>query len=66
MYVHRLGDTDYRQHYRTHKSHVQTEEPRSPEWVGNKRRRAKIESDDLQVDPNDRLSALATYISVYA
>lgn len=56
----------FRQHYRTHKIHVQTKEPRSPEWRENKRKRTKHEADDLNIDPNDRLSALATYISVYA
>jgi hypothetical protein len=69
MYVRKQGfraDVDYRQHYRTHKSHALTEEPRSPEWIGNKRRRTKVESDELEVDPNDRLSALASYISAYA
>jgi hypothetical protein len=66
-----------RQHYRTHKNHAQTrpEPPRSPRATPplssshrNKRRRTAEgeQSEEVSVDPNDRLSAFATYISVYA
>jgi len=65
------------QHYRTHKNHAQTrpEPPHSPRATPplssshrNKRRRTAEEeqSEEVSVDPNDRLSAFATYISVYA
>jgi len=64
------------QHFRTHKNHAQIalERPSSAEWMSpvttpqrNKRRRTdKNEDQDISIDPNDRLSALATYISVYA
>lgn len=60
------------QHYRTHKSHSQTAHDLQPssEWIDSssphKRRRAGKNERDTSVDPNDRLNALATYISVYA
>lgn len=64
------------QHYRTHKSHANfpPESVSSSEWIpslkqspNNKRKRSsKGGNDDVPLDPNDRLSALATYISVYA
>lgn len=64
------------QHYRTHKNHAaaRNEAPHSPRLTPplessprNKRRRMKeAEIAETSVDPNDRLSAFANYISAYA
>ena len=67
-----FADSEYRQHYRTHRNHaaarsghrasrVSRGSVRSKKRGGNERG-----SSHESHDPNDRLNALATYISVYA
>lgn len=65
----------YRQHYRTHKNHtsIRPEGPHSPRTTPplnshrNKKRRADgRKRSEESIDPNDRLNAFATYISVYS
>ncbi len=71
-----VTDTFYRQHYRTHKCHapIRPEGLHSPRMTpplssshrSKKRHTEGSELSEESVDPNDRLNALATYISVYA
>ena len=70
--------TPCRQHYRTHKGHAHSDlhnasTPRSVAAANvsqqkniKRRRPGEKEAADISLDPNDRLSAFATYVSVFA